>query len=71
MSDKKHSAAYNPAKEPAYTLSEIQEAMKVYAAIRKFTESPWISRAIYAAGIGAVAEIIHFGWLAARYIWKF
>jgi hypothetical protein len=71
MSAKKPSAAFSPAVERAYTLSELQETIRVFEAVKKFTESPWIARAVYAAGIGAIFEIVHLAWLAVRYLWKF
>jgi hypothetical protein len=34
-------------------------------------ESPWIKRAIFAAGFAAVGDMLHLLWLALRFVAKF
>jgi len=58
-------AGYSPAR---LSVSEIDSLLNIFNQLKDSTTIKW---AIYAAGIGAVAETLHILWLAARYVFKF
>jgi hypothetical protein len=59
---------YVAAEPRGITAAEMQQWWSLYQTI---SESKPLQVWIIAAGIGAILEGLHIGWLAARYIFKF
>ena len=66
--NKKDSGGFNPVDAPLLTLRQMQETVEFFK--KTFEDSP-LAKWIVLAGLGALIEMLHVGWLAVRYIWKF
>jgi len=66
----KNSGGFNPV-PPEPTRLTIDELQKLGVFFKQLIDSSNLRWAVVAAGIAAILEIFHIGWLAARYIFRF
>jgi hypothetical protein len=63
-----NTSAANPANQASLTPSQFQEWSYV---LKEISENKWIVRAVLAAGVAAVLEVVHLLWLFGKWAYYF
>lgn len=61
-------SAANPAVPASLTPAQFQEWSSV---LKRIEDSKWVVPAVLAAGVAAVFEVIHLGWLFVKWLYYF
>jgi hypothetical protein len=63
-----HTSAANPATPASLTPAQFQDWSEI---LKKVSDNKWIVRAVLAAGVAAVFEIVHLCWLFGKWVYYF